>query len=893
MSAIEIPGYKIVRTLGVGGQATVYLAIQQGFDREVALKVMSPALAADPTFGERFVREAKIVAKLSHKSIVTVYDVGESGNFYYLAMEYLPGGDLKKRISDGMKARECLAIISKIANALHFAHEKGYIHRDVKSENILFDRDNEPLLTDFGIAKASNSSTQMTQTGKLIGTPEYMSPEQCRGKTVDGRSDLYSLGIILFEMLTKGVPFSGEDSVAVCIKHVTKPIPELPARLKHFQWLLELLLAKEPAKRVQTGVELVKVISDFKDTGKRTEVPKAEAPPIKKSRAKKQSIQKTVATNKLDEHDDFDDLHSERRFHVQEKEPKNKVPLFVSIILLTLLGIGGFFTKDRWLPATMAWFDENISGNAASEKSTSTAEQKSDKTVSTDSGGPNSATQTDSGSENLSANKNGGQSVSGSESNGVKRTANVEELLQEADTLVQFLPQKLDDIKQALKLLATVNTLQPENKNAQLIYQNIISVSLSEATTLAENNNFEQAGEWIALVEYEQPQHTLLDATKQNIARLKVDFESKVKEREQSQIKIDELISQGNLALKEERLSSPQDNNAIYYFQQVLKLEPQNQNAKEGLEQVTDTYANLVEAAISENTYSRARTLLARFSSLSDDEAKKVSLRQKITQGEKAYNIARKERQRLAAIAEKKKQAESERQARLSDPLVQMRLQGSLDAAKALEQQNLLVEPEENNALAKYRLALEMDDRNEEAKNGVVRIEQAVLSGLTNSIAASNKSEAFKWLNKLKLFDANHPQYASFNRAVEDIIEITPQTEEKLPTDSENNNTTLDINEAELSVDSSEPINSTEGESNSASTEAADELLPQESKTADETAVKAELPPETKPLSEVGSNSGDELNTEESSADQNPPPVEQQSEQKNEDKDKDDPPSAS
>ena len=819
MSAIEIPGYKIVRTLGVGGQATVYLAIQQGFDREVALKVMSPALAADPTFGERFIREAKIVAKLSHKSIVTVYDVGESGNFYYLAMEYLPGEDLKKRISQGMKARECLSIISKLANALHFAHEKGYIHRDVKSENIIFDRDGEPLLTDFGIAKASNSSTQMTQTGKLIGTPEYMSPEQCRGKTVDGRSDLYSLGIILYEMLTKGVPFTGEDSVAVCIKHVTKPIPELPVRLKHFSWLLELLLAKDPSKRVQTGLELVKVINDFKETGKQTELPKIKKTPVKKSRTGSQAGQETIAVDKFDDvHDDFDDLRSDRRFNQQNDESKNRLPLVVSMILIVILGIGGFFTKERWLPKTMAWVEENITGGSATESSDG-GNQKTSELASGDSQKQKGHGAESGGNEAELKSRSDSEKQSNLEKNNtnekakVKREANVEELLQEADTLVQFLPQKLEDIKQALKLLATVNTLQPENKNAQLIYQNVISVSLSEATTLAENNQFDKAAEWIALVEYEQPNHTLLDATKQKITRLKTEFKSKTQERETRDLKVDELLSKGELALKEKRLSSPQDNNAIGYFEQVLELEPQNENAKDGLRQVADAYADLIESAIKENTYSRARTLLARFSSLSDDEAKKLLLRQKITQGEKAYNVVKKERQRLAALEEKKRKAESERQQKLSDPLVQMRLQGSLDAAKNLEQQNILVEPEGNNALAKYRSVLEIDDRNEEAKNGVQRIERVILEGLTDSIAGSNKAEAYQWLNKLKLYDANHPEFASFSKAIEDIIEISTPVEEKPTLESES----IEVS-GEKTLDD-EPLSDTSAVNNDSQTE--------------------------------------------------------------------------
>lgn len=753
MSATEIPGYKIIRTLGVGGQATVYLAIQQGFDREVALKVMSPALAADPTFGERFIREAKIVAKLSHKSIVTVYDVGESGNFYYLAMEYLPGGDLKNRIAEGVKTRECLSIIGKLAIALNFAHEKGYIHRDVKSENILFNEDGEPVLTDFGIAKASNSSTQMTQTGKLIGTPEYMSPEQCRGKKIDGRSDLYSLGVILFEMLTRQVPFTGEDSVAVCIKHVTKPLPELPARLKHIQWLIDSLMAKDPEKRFQSGKELARAVLDFSKTGQEQNVPKSKTAAPKQMRKSTD----TDAFKALDEEPDtFDELHTEKRYQITELEEKSPLAKVVVIMLLVIAGAAGYFTQDKWFPQTQKWVNETILGKSPQQSpGVNTPQERllSDSRSDAKNKGDDTSQKTTSTSAPTSA-----------------------ELLQEADALVQFVPQKLDDIKKALKLVATVKTLEPDNKNAQLIYQNILSTSLMEATAEAEKNNFELANNWLVLVEYEEPSYSLLEATKTRVTQLKQAFDSQQQTQQQAGQQLTQLLASGEKALADNRLSSPPNDNAINYFESALKLDPQNVQAQQGLVKVAAAYEILIDQAVQENSYSKAKAFLSRFNNLSDDQAKKLALRQKIANGEKRHNTELEKRKQQAAQKEKQRQEEAARMARLNDPMVQMRLLGSLDSAKSLESAGSLVMPEGNNALEKYRSVLEMDDRNDEAKNGIARIEKAIIDNLTSAIAAADRGEANNWLTQLKLFDDNHPQFESFKTAIDEIIEPLPAT---------------------------------------------------------------------------------------------------------------------
>ncbi|HZP65220.1 MAG TPA: protein kinase [Rudaea sp.] len=260
---IEIPGYRILRQLGRGGMATVYLAIQESVQREVALKVMSPALLVDPDFGERFLREARIAAKLHHRHVVGVHDVGREGDHHYIAMEYLGGGAVLSDDGTPRPVTFSLRAIREIATALHYAHSRGFIHRDVKPDNILMRDDGSAALTDFGIARAADSATHMTRTGTVIGTPHYMSPEQARGRTLDGRADIYSLGVVLYELLVGRVPYHADDSLAVGIMHITQPVPVLPEALQPLQPLLNRMLAKQPEERFQNGQAVADAIEQF------------------------------------------------------------------------------------------------------------------------------------------------------------------------------------------------------------------------------------------------------------------------------------------------------------------------------------------------------------------------------------------------------------------------------------------------------------------------------------------------------------------------------------------------------------------------------------------------------------------------------------------------------
>jgi len=237
--------------------STVYLAIQRSVGRQVALKVMSPVLNADPIFSERFQREANIVGQLSHPNIVGIHDIGRYRSLNYIAMDYMPGGSVSERLEKGpLEPLEALNVVRQIAMALDHSHSKGYIHRDLKPENILFREDGSAVLSDFGVARAIARTTRMTNSGMVVGTPYYMSPEQARGAAIDGRADLYSLGIVFYEMLTGAVPYQAEEAVAIAIKHLTDPIPKLPARHALYQSLTDRFLAKDPDKRFQRGLDV-------------------------------------------------------------------------------------------------------------------------------------------------------------------------------------------------------------------------------------------------------------------------------------------------------------------------------------------------------------------------------------------------------------------------------------------------------------------------------------------------------------------------------------------------------------------------------------------------------------------------------------------------------------
>ena len=266
MTQQKIGRYEIKKELGRGGMATVYLAYDPRFEREVALKVLPRELLHDAQFRVRFEREAKTIAALEHQAIVPVYDVGDEDGQPYFVMRCMTGGSLADTIAKGpMNLTDTAKIIERLAPALDEAHFKGIVHRDLKPGNILFDRTSQAFISDFGIAKMTQSQNATVTGGAIIGTPAYMSPEQAQGEQVDGRSDVYAMGVIVYEMLSGTQPYQATTPMAVVVKQITDPVPHildvnpnLPAAVEA---IIEKAMAKNPADRFATAGELSVALS--------------------------------------------------------------------------------------------------------------------------------------------------------------------------------------------------------------------------------------------------------------------------------------------------------------------------------------------------------------------------------------------------------------------------------------------------------------------------------------------------------------------------------------------------------------------------------------------------------------------------------------------------------
>lgn len=262
----RIGSFEIVAPVGRGGMGAVYRARHVVMDRDVALKVLLPHFADQPDVVARFEREARAAAKLRHPHIVEIYDAGTADGYAFIAMEYLPGGSLQQHVVAQQSAgrpfnlRQALEAVRQIASALDYAHGKGFVHRDIKPSNIMVGADGRFVVTDFGIVFAGDA-TRLTHTASTLGTPAYMSPEQALGQRVDGRSDQYALGVVLYELLTGALPFSADTPLSLMMKHVTEPLqpigkvnPSIPPAVQH---IIERMLAKAPDARFPSMAEVV------------------------------------------------------------------------------------------------------------------------------------------------------------------------------------------------------------------------------------------------------------------------------------------------------------------------------------------------------------------------------------------------------------------------------------------------------------------------------------------------------------------------------------------------------------------------------------------------------------------------------------------------------------
>jgi protein kinase-like protein len=276
------PQFAVGPVLGQGGFATVFRARDRTLNRDVAVKVMDTAGAPSPSLAERFVREAQTIARLEHPNIVPIYEVGEPADLLYIVMRCVDGPSLRQLLGSTPNHHLSLGdagrVTRQVADALAYAHAEGVVHRDVKPDNILLDKRGQVLVTDFGIAKAAQAATaaQLTVEGMIIGTPQYMSPEQAAGDPVDGRSDIYSLGIVLYQMLSGSAPFDGDSSAKIIALQLTAVPPDIrtirPDVTPELARVLGRMLEKDPAQRFQSAAEVSRAVVEALPSAARNRV---------------------------------------------------------------------------------------------------------------------------------------------------------------------------------------------------------------------------------------------------------------------------------------------------------------------------------------------------------------------------------------------------------------------------------------------------------------------------------------------------------------------------------------------------------------------------------------------------------------------------------------------
>lgn len=542
---MNIPGYTIELELGCGGMSTVYLAVQESLDRHVALKVMPPALAHDQSFKDRFLREGRTVAKLNHPYIVTIYDIGLTDDYCFISMEYVSDGDLSTRIREGLTVEQCLQIVRRVASALSYAHLQGFVHRDLKPSNILFRENEYAVLADFGIAKSINEDQTLTQAGLTPGTPTYMSPEQARGHPLDGRSDLYSLGVVFYEMLTGKRLFVADTGIATILKHLTEPPPDLPDEFGNLQPIIGKLLAKAPADRFDDASEFLKALDSIdaaaltipsKDPDRTVLEPVAT---VLESQAT--VLEKVQVLNRNRWRSIADNLQAKtQRF--REKPQRWRLALGTAAVT-----IGAVF-----LLIAQPWHDSDedpvLADNALSTQSDQSERQalREDTPV---------------------------QVEDGSGDNVERR---VTELLDKADRQLSNSVYLTPERDNALITLQQALELDPDNARAKSGLQTIAGHFLREAQSAWNAARPEAAQAAIAKGLRASPQNSDLLALKNAIQT------QTASEPDNSQ-RVEKLLASADSHFSGGRLVKPEGNNAYETYQQVLEIDPDNRTAQKRL----------------------------------------------------------------------------------------------------------------------------------------------------------------------------------------------------------------------------------------------------------------------------------------------------------------------
>ena len=535
----EVPGYSIHGLLGRGGMAVVWLATQESLQRKVAIKILPDN--SDQGFNERFVNEARFLASISHPRVLTVHDIAQlPDGRHYIAMEFLPGGDLQQRMGKGIAPAEAIDIIRDVAQGLAVVHARGIIHRDIKPANILFRADGVAVLTDFGIARTLAQDSDLTQAGLAVGSPSYSSPEQAQSKPLDQRCDIYSLGVILLEILLKENPFRADNPTQTAINHIQKPVPDLPEELRIFQPLLKKMLAKSPDKRFRDCHQLLQALDETRalltgDMGNSTDL-----------------SGQTVMVR-----------HSPARL-LMARLTRPLIWLTPLVVLATLAAV--YLNNTQTIGKTLRNLATVIPGMQAPMAPKSAPADTPVENVSIRQDPENQSpvplhdTDTDTASPVETPAVPDAQvsevppepALPHESTPEPKRPGPVERLLMEAQTR-----------------LAAGKLTVPDKDNATWFYEQVLVLEPDNQQALA------------------------------GIGRIR-------------HLRITRYLELGDQRLEEYKLMVPEQDNAMYYYKQVLTLAPNNARALEGLERIPRRYLGLARTALNDKDYDKAMTLTLR-----------------------------------------------------------------------------------------------------------------------------------------------------------------------------------------------------------------------------------------------------------------------------------------
>lgn len=663
---LRVPGYDIEVLLGKGGMAAVYKARQQSFGREVALKVLNPTAEDLVEFSRRFLQESSIVARLHHSHIVQVYDVGQHDNYFYISMEYLHGGDLSNKLSEGLPLKDTVRIIKQLADALDFAHRKNIIHRDIKPANVMFREDGAAVLTDFGIAKELESQAELTQAGVVIGTPRYMSPEQIRGDKVDHRADIYSLGIVFYRCLTNYVPFDGKDMLTTAYLQDNEPVPLLPPEVACFQPIINRMLEKVPEARFQRGHDVVDALEELDRsaypaglTNLAVAAAHELAPPTVTAVSGRHQLgvsTPVLSESEMDGTQVRGSLGNTRRAeHMRVHDP------LAASARYPAAGVGRKRRGTFGRTVLLAGMSVTAVGLAAAHYGGGVERvYHSERVVQlrgqvTDLWGRVMSPAEEVHSLPEDALESSAYTVESLVEVGSERELTLEGLESEAGTVSD------SAVEESVAAIEGGEAETSQDAEEGLPIEGEAVVADTPGTELAE------------------PQPAAL-------------VETEIAEEPDNVEIIEALLVEAETHMANWRLRRPVDDNAHLKYLQVLELEPDNDQALKGLDRIASTYLIMAERAIKEKELTKARGLI-------DDSRAVIAENAGLQKLEDKLMFAVAEQQELEALAAAAKKAE--------------KLDTLLTSARADEEAGRIRSPVGNNALEKYQQVLDLDPDND------------------------------------------------------------------------------------------------------------------------------------------------------------------------------------